>query len=105
MVVRKECDVLMDDGQGLTDSELTQAFRASNDMNAYQFKNDSTSQTTTVNFSARMRRVEEDLEFSEIFSLYLRKIDRQLQNEFNENITRRGEADTYDHTRRIPNRR
>ena len=46
---------------------------------------------------------EQGLEFRGNFSMYLRPIARQLQREFN-GCASCGDADTYDHTRRIPHR-
>ena len=52
-----------------------------------------------MDFAAQMGLGEEGVEFRESFSAHMRTIDRQLQNEVNENNTRRGNTDTYDHTR------
>ena len=72
-------DVLRDDGQGLTDSEITKAFRASNITNTYPFKNEIMRKTTTVDFAAQMGSGEEDVEFGGISPEYLRTVGRRLQ--------------------------
>ena len=43
------------------------------------------------------------MEFRDDFAVYLRTVGRQLRNEFNES-PRCGDADTYDHTRKVPNK-
>ena len=97
-------DVLVDDGKGLTDGDLIKAFRASNILGTYQFENEIIRRTMTMYIAERMGCEEQDVESRENFPAYLRPIGRKLQNEFNENNTRWGNADTYDHTRRIPHR-
>ena len=103
MVVRKN-DVLMGDGQGLTDGELIKACRATNILNACQFRNGIIRKTATIDFAERMGRGEQDMEFLGDFSVYLRAIGSHLRDEFGENNTRWENADTYDRTRRIPHR-
>ena len=51
-------DILMGDGQGLADGVLVKAFRASNILNAYQFRNEIIRQTAPVDFAERMDRAE-----------------------------------------------
>ena len=77
----------MDDGGGLTDSELTISFRTSNIWGAYQFKNGIIRQTTTMDFAAKMGRCEQYMQFLENFPVYMGAIGRRLQNEFNGNNT------------------
>ena len=91
--------VLMGDGKGLADIRLMKASSASNILTTYRFKEEITRQAKTIDIAARSARGVEDLEFRGNYSVYLRTIGRQLQNEFSENNTRWGVADTYDHTR------
>ena len=72
-------DVLMNDGQGLTDSELIKTSRVSNIFRAYQFIYEITRQTATMDFAAQMSRGGEDMGFREHFSLYMRTTGSQLQ--------------------------
>ena len=71
-------------------------------MNNYQFNDGIIRGPATVEFSGRRELGEQDLEFRGGCSVYLRKIDSELQNLFNENNTRWGNAETYDHTRTFP---
>ena len=96
-------DVLIEDGQFLTDIVLIKAVRSINIANTYQFRGGIIRQSMTMVAAGRFERREEGLECrdGDDLSSYLRTIDRQLQNEFNESSRFRG-ADTYDHKRMIP---
>ena len=94
--------LLLDDEQGLTDGEPIKACVTCSIPNAYQFKGEIIRQTMTMELAGRLARDEQDMEFRGGFSAYLRTIDRKLQNGLGESV-RWGDADTYDHTRRIQN--
>ena len=79
-------DVLIEDGQCLTDSALIKAHRASNVANTYQFRGEIIRQAATMEFAGRLEREEQDLEFHEDFSAYLRTIARKLQRVYNGSI-------------------
>ena len=81
-------DVIMGDGECLTDGALTKSPRASNILNAYQFSNEIVRQSMTVDFAGRMGSGDQDREFRENISVYLRTVGSQLQNEFNEHNNR-----------------
>ena len=93
-------DVLMEDGPCVTHGELIKAFKASNIGSTYQFRGGDIRETMDMEFTGRLGR-EGVLKFLGGISVYLRPIGRQLRSEFN-GSSRCGDADTYDHTRRIP---
>ena len=97
-------DVLMGDAQCLTDSEIVKSYRASNILRTDQFKDAIIRQAMTMDFAAHLERCVEGMGFCGGFDPYLRTIERRLQNEFNENNTRRRVGDAYDQARRFPNR-
>ena len=94
-------DVLMGDEQGLTNGELLKSPRARNIVETYQFNSEIVRKTATMDVAERLGLGGQDLEFRGNFSAYLQTVGRKLPNEFSGN-TRCGNADKYDHTRRIP---
>ena len=95
-------DALAEDGRGVTDSELIKAFMARNIARTYRFKSEIARKTMAVDFAAHLKPGFEDQKLRAVAPVYLRKIDRQLQNESSESNSRWGVADTYGHTRGIP---
>ena len=95
-------DVLQEDGQCLSDIELVKAFRASNVVKTYRFKGKIRRRTATIESPAHLERGLEGQKRHGNSPAYMRTIDRQLQNELSGDNSRCGVADTYYHTRRIP---
>lgn len=81
--VARGSGVLVAANQGLKDGGLIKAFRDSNIMNRYTFKDEVIRQTPTRDFVTRLERGLGDREFRGQFPSYLRQIDRQLQSGFN----------------------
>ena len=89
--------------QGLTDGELVKSCGSSAIFKNYRIKEEIRRHAATVDFANRTESGLQDQGFLGQSSTYLRPINRILQNEFNDQrISNWGLADTYDHTRRIP---
>ena len=75
------------------------AFRESQISHHYQFKDEMSRRTAPMRNTKGIESDEPDLKFGEDVLVYLRPIDRQVQNEMVEQ-NRRGDAETYGHTRK-----
>ena len=85
--------------RGLSDYELTKSFRRSRILRTYPFKGEIWRRATSVGNTKRLGIGEPYRDVREEPQVYLRTIDRQLQNELIEQ-SRWGDADTYGHTRK-----
>ena len=70
-------------------------------MHTYRIKGRIRSQAASAEFVQRAESDVQDLRHRSDSQVYFRTIDRQLQNDMGEQ-SRWGDADKYDHTRKLP---
>ena len=97
----------MDAKKGLEDSELIKALMTGNRMRLggapnHWFQDEVIRQTTTIDFVTHLDIGLGDANSPERCTSYMRSVNRQIRNEFNDHNSRWGMGDTYDHTRRTP---
>ena len=85
---------------GLSYYKLMTTYQECNTLPTYRSKDEVRRHTTSMEFTNRADRDGPDLEFLAEIQGYLRTSDRQLQRELGDHA-RWGDADTYDHTRKL----
>ena len=98
-------DVLMEEGQGLTDGGLIKAFRRSEIFKNYRLREEAMRRTATIDFVTHTHIDFHDKGIRDQFPTYLRpcQLIGISRNEFNEHKSSNwGLADTYDRKRKIP---
>ena len=93
----------MEAGHGLTDGEFVKEFSTIDIFKNYRFREESMRRTTSVYFATHTESDLDDQRYRGNSPTYVRPIRGILKNEFNEHQSANcGQADKYDHTRRIP---
>ena len=97
-------DSPVDAGWGLADYELVTSFSNCNIMGTYQFRDDFIRQTVEMEFANQLARGLDGREYRDYSPAYLRTSNKRLQDDFYGN-SRCVDADTYDHTQKMPAKR
>ena len=98
MVIRGN-DISVVGHHRLSDYEIMTSFRGSRILRTYHFKDAIFRHTTSMGNTKRIDGDEADLKAREELQVYLRTIDRHMQNALGEQA-RWGAEDTYGHTRK-----
>ena len=89
--------MLVEDGHGLTDIQFINACRGNNIATTYQFKNEITRKTATVDFTTHLESGSGARNSVDVFHRRCEELIDSYNMKFNGNNTRRGVAATYGH--------